>query len=92
MDSQEELLVQAELGIATEDFVASEIGRFLVGCARQEAQAALEQLKNVDATDVERIRVLQNQIWRAESFEAWLGELVNNGREAQGRLLNGEEG
>ena len=85
-----ELYAEAILGKDTEEFVASEIGQFLIGCAEQEAQEAMEQLKTVYPWRKRKITELQNKIWRAEMFESWLAELVIKGTQAL-QQLDGDE-
>ena len=78
----EELFAEAMLGKDAEEFIQSEIGQFLIGCAEQEIAEASEQLKRVHPWRTRRIRELQNQVWRAESFQTWLAELVMRGKQA----------
>ena len=77
-----ELFAEAILGKDAEEFINSEIGQYLVGCAEQEIVEATEQLKRVHPWRTRRIRELQNQVWRAESVQSWLAELVVRGRQA----------
>lgn len=78
----QEAYAQAMLGRDAEEFAESDIGKYLIGCAEQEKALALDQLSRVHPWRTRRIRELQNQVWRAESFSAWLGELVISGRQA----------
>lgn len=77
-----ELYAEAIMGKDAEEFINSEIGQYLVGCAEQEIAEATEQLKRVHPWRTRRIRELQNQVWRAESVQSWLAELVVRGRQA----------
>lgn len=78
----DELYAEAMLGRDAEEFIHSDIGQFLIGCAEQEISEASEQLKRVHPWRTRRIRELQNQIWRGESFQSWLAELVMRGKQA----------
>ena len=78
----EELFAEAMVGRDAEEFIESSIGRYLIGCAEQEAQDALEQLKRVYPWRRRKITELQNKIWRAESIQSWLAELVIKGKQA----------
>lgn len=78
----EELIAEAILGRDVEDFLNSEVGKYLVGCAEQEANEAMNELKKIATWRKRRIAELQNKIWRAESFQRWLGELIIGGRQA----------
>lgn len=77
-----ELYAQAVMGKQAEEFIASDIGQYLIGCAEQEIAQAHDQLKRVAPWRTRRIRDLQNEIWRAESFQSWLAELVISGKQS----------
>lgn len=81
-----ELYAEAMLGRDVEDFVNSDIGKYVIGCAEQEAQEAMEQLKRCHPWRRRRITELQNKIWRAESVQSWLAELVIKGKQALTQL------
>lgn len=81
-----ELLAEAIIGRDAEDFIQSDLGQFMIGCAEQESQEALEQLKRVLPWRRRKITELQNKIWRAESFQTWLAELVIKGKQATSQL------
>lgn len=78
----EELLASAVLGRDAEEFLASELGRYLVGRAEQDAAEAMDQLKRVHPWRRRKIQELQNTIRRSDSVRAWLAELVIDGRSA----------
>lgn len=77
-----ELLAEAVLGKDAEEFLASDLGRLMVARAAEEETEALEGLRNVDPEDAKAIRELQNKAWRAQSFGAWLHEIIVTGNEA----------
>ena len=79
-------MAQAILGRDAEDFIKSELGRYLIGCADQEKKDALVQLARVSPWRRNRIRDLQARVWRAESFLSWLAELIKVGRQAESVL------
>lgn len=84
--ANEALYAEAVLGRDAEEFFSSDMGRYLIGRAQLEAQEAMEQLKKVSTWRRRRIQELQNKIWRAESIEAWLVELVSSGKAAEAAL------
>ena len=84
--ANEALYAEAVLGRDAEEFLSSDMGRYLIGRAQLEAQEAMEQLKKVSTWRRRRIQELQNKIWRAESIEAWLVELVSSGKAAEAAL------
>jgi hypothetical protein len=77
-----ELIAEAMIGRDAEDFVQSDIGKYILGCAEQEAIEAMDQLKRVYPWRRRKITELQNKIWRAESLQTWLAELVISGKQA----------
>lgn len=89
MNEDASLLAQVGFGISVENFVNSEIGKYLLDRADQEVEIAIEKLKKVNPINTEEIRQLQNQIYRAESINGWLAEAVLNGQHAE-RTLTGE--
>lgn len=86
-----EFMEQVRFGIEAEAFLVGKIGSYLVARAHAEIDEAVEELKRVDATCVEKIRELQNKIWRAESVDAWLAEKVQEGWNAEEHLRSQEE-
>ena len=85
----QELLAEAMIGKDAEDFIESDIGRYIIGCAEQEAKEAMDQLKTVWPWRRRKIQELQNKIYRAESIQSWLAELVVTGKQAL-QQLDGE--
>lgn len=75
----ETLEAEAIIGDEADRFLRSDLGKTLIGLARQEAQDAMLELKKADPKDSEAIRSLQSRIWRAESFEEWLTSLAHSG-------------
>lgn len=76
------LFAEAVLGKDAEEFIASDLGRYLIGQADMEIEEAQEVLCKVSPWRTRRIRELQNQIWRAQSFKGWLLEMVTAGKAA----------
>jgi hypothetical protein len=73
-------LAEAVLGRQVEEFIASDIGKVLIGMAEQDARVAMSELKKVHPWRWRKIRDLQNRILQAERFEGWLLDLVHTGR------------
>jgi hypothetical protein len=80
------LIAEAVLGRDAQEFLATDLGRYLVGRAEQEKAEALAQLARVSPWRRNRIRQLQAEVWRAESVLSWLAELINSGRQAEHAL------
>ena len=79
----DQLIAEAELGKAAKEFLDSELGRCVIGIARQDAEDALRELGEVNPLDVEKIRALQGKARFCRYFEQWLVELFNNGENAK---------
>lgn len=84
------LWAEAVIGRDAKDFLASDLGRYIVGRCQQEKADAQEQLSRVSPWRRNRIRQLQNEVWRAESVVVWLSELVTLGRQAETVLESDE--
>jgi hypothetical protein len=84
------LLAEAMLGKDAEEFLTSDIGRYLLGRCEHEIEEAQDLLSTVAPWRRNRIKQLQNEIWRAKSVRVWLAELVSNGQRAE-QLLDSQE-
>jgi hypothetical protein len=80
------LMAEAILGRDAEEFLNTELGQFILGRCEQEIQEAQAQLSRVSPWRRNRIRQLQNEVWRAQSVKQWLGELIANGKAAEASL------
>ena len=83
--------VEAALGRDAREFLESDLGRYMIGCAQQEYADAMIHLKTVAWWRRRKIIELQNRAWRAESFLVWLRDLVIKGKAAELALEDGEE-
>ena len=84
------LFAEAVLGKDAEEFLGSELGRYILGRAEQEEKEAIDALAVVSSWRRNRIRELQAQVWRARSVKQWLGELIQAGHQAQMQLVEKE--
>lgn len=73
------LLEEAALGKDAEDFVTSPMGRYIVGCVRQEYMEAMDELGSIAFFKIWRIIQLQNKVWRCRRFLEWFGEMIETG-------------
>lgn len=80
------LMAEAVLGRDAEEFLASELGRYMTGRCEQEVADAQEELSRVSPWRRRRIQALQNRVWRAQSVKGWLAELIVNGKAAEAVL------
>ena len=86
-DPRQVQIAQVMLGREAQEFLASDVGRYLLGRAEQDKREAQDLLSRVAPWRKNRIRQLQNEVWRAESFVTWLAELINEGAVAEVTLL-----
>lgn len=80
------LIAEAMLGQDAQEFLSSELGRYLLGRADQEKEEAIDQLKRISPWRKRRITELQNAIWRAESIKEWIVEMIQTGQAAEHAL------
>lgn len=85
-----ELLGKVSAGIEAERFLESGLGKYIVARAEQERDAAIEKFKTVPPTESVTIRELQNTIWRAESIQSWIAEVIQEGFNAEYELKERE--
>ena len=79
------------LGEDAKGFLASDLGRTLVGFAQQEYVSALLALETVNPRACRRIQTLQNQAKVSRQFCSWLRDLISQGQQAEDALKEPEE-
>lgn len=89
-DRQEDLMPVAIFGRQVGQFMSSDIGKYMLGRARDQYEAALDEFKRCDVNDVEVVRGLQNQMKMAENVRSWLEQAVQEGLQALKLLEDGE--
>ena len=82
IQSADALKAEVLIGDDAKTFIESELGRTILGMAEQDVERALVVLDGADPADTKAMAIIQNRIWRARSFKAWLIELINNGEQA----------
>jgi len=87
----EGLVDAAVLGKQVDDFMRSDVGRFLLQRAAEEQARGYEALRDVDATDARAVLRAQAEVWRAESIADWLGKSVIDGLRATEILESRED-
>lgn len=80
------LLRQVGLGFDIEAFLSTPVGIYLTERAESDIKEAVAELCNADPENPKAIREIQNRIHRAESFQQWLAEGVQAGRQAEDQL------
>lgn len=80
------LYAAAILGKDAEEWLNSDLGRYVLARVEEEEREALEAMADVSPWRRRRIQQLQSQLWRARSFKGWLGEMIVAGRQALQQL------
>jgi hypothetical protein len=86
LTDEQTLIAEAVLGRDAQEFLASEIGRYLLGRAQIDEREAMESLVSVKWWRRRRIIELQSRIYRARSVRSWLAEIITDGRQAESVL------
>jgi hypothetical protein len=81
-----DLINVARIGIDAEAFSKSDIGKFLIGKAQAEIEAATSELIAADPADVKANTEIRNKIHIARMFLVWLDEAIQVGRLAHDQL------
>lgn len=76
------MVARAELGEEARRFVDSDLGRLVLGMAKQEVELAAERLIGVDPADVVSIRAIQLDMACGLKFEQWLFKTIQDGEES----------
>ena len=91
IESKELLLHRAAFGKQVEQFLNTDIGKYLMNRATDEVIDAFSEFKKCDARDGKTIEKVQNKIYRAESFKQWLTDAVLDGVTAYNIIEDREE-
>ena len=85
------LFSEAALGRDAREFVESNVGRYMVGCAQQDYAEAMAKLKKTSPWRRNRMQQLQNEARVAEMFAVYLRDLVIKGKAAEMALEDRED-
>jgi hypothetical protein len=81
-----DLINIARIGIDAEAFAKSDIGKFLIGKAQAEIDAATAELIDADPADAKANTEIRNKIHVARMFLVWLDEAIQIIRHAPEQL------
>lgn len=84
--SVQTLYAEAMLGRDAEEFLNTDLGKYLLARAEEQEQEAMEELATVFPWNRWKIQRLQNKLWQARSFKDWLKEMIVTGRQALAQL------
>jgi hypothetical protein len=86
---EREYFSQAKLGQDVIDFMHSDVGRYLHGCAKQEVEAHRDALEKCNPDTIwgrRKIRRLQGKADAARNFMTWCAEAITAGEMAYHQL------
>ena len=86
----DEIEASMQFGLRVQQFLKTDVGQYLVGRARIEADEAVEKLKTCPSWRPKLVQKYQNQIMVAEWFEHWLAGAVQDGLNAK-HIIEGFE-
>lgn len=90
-DRERQALLRAvKLQFDAEDFVRSDVGRYLVACSEAAKTAALDELVACDPTQPETIRKLQVDYRVASTWLDWVAQAITEGLAAQQQLIDAD--
>ena len=79
MTAEERMKQAVWLAAEAEKWLKTPLGQYIMKRVEQERADAMLRLRTVDPEDAKEIRRLQGDIKRAESFPAWISELIHEG-------------
>lgn len=83
---QDKLFGRVRFGITVEEFLNSEVGKYLVSRAERERETALTALLTADPEDKRKVIELQFQGRLPDLVMKWLADAVTSGRLAEREL------
>lgn len=83
---EENLIRRAVLGREAQDFLASQVGRYVVGAAAQDQAEIERKLTKVSPWNRRRILRLQQEHRAVELAIGWITEMVQDGAHAERQL------
>lgn len=85
-DRERELFAVAQLGIKTQQFMNTEVGRMMIGYAEQEIHMHALALLDVSPDDHEKVQEHRFKAHVAMLFKQFLDEAINSGEAAYQQL------
>lgn len=90
LDPEEPSVALAVFGQQVQDFLLSDIGDYLLKKVVEEEREGIEALIK-SGSEIERGEALA-KIWRARSFQNWLGHAIENGLQALALMKEDDHG
>lgn len=89
-DAQRVLLADIQVGMELEDWISSNAGRYIVGCARDEVRDFLNWALSGDAS-AEKFMQMRAKALAARTLIQWTAEQIISGRNSQRQLQKTED-
>ena len=86
LNERDEMQRLIKLGFSAEDFLSSELGKFVAEKAEAERTSAIEELVSCSPFDSESVSRLQSRVAIADAAMQWLADAIILGQEAQERM------
>ena len=86
LNERDEMQRLIKLGFSAEDFLSSELGKFIAEKAEAERSSAIEELISCSPFDGEGISRLHSRVAIADAAMQWLADAIILGQEAQERM------
>jgi len=86
-----DLNATAQIGMTVDDFMRSDVGRYLVGMAKMESDIAQKSLNDTDPHDWRVIQKLQEEIRITDKITSWLQRAIEGGERAIDQLTEREQ-
>lgn len=84
--NDDELLSMARMGIDAESFMRTPLGKFLLKKADDEIAAAIEELIDVEPSEIKAATEIRNRIHVARMFKVWMRDSITIGHSAHDQL------
>ena len=94
-EQEQQFFAEAVIGLKAREFLTSEIGQFLHGCAKAEYAECRDKMFDLDpytAKGKQKYLKLKADAWAASHFMTWCVEAMNRGDEAEVMLNDMREG
>jgi hypothetical protein len=94
-DAERIFFEEARLGLATIEFIRSDVGRYLHGCAKQQAEEARDKILTLNPyvqEDQAEIAKAQADAACGQAFMRWCSDLIQAGNMAEQSLQEYDNG
>lgn len=80
------MIAEADLGQQAAEFFGTDLGRYMIGCAKQDLEDAHQKLAETLPFRWRRIQALQNEIRLPKMFLLYMRDLIIRGKAAEKSL------